>query len=241
MPIWPLLLALGGTGLQMAGARKSQKEADKAYSAEMERQKKYRAQAQAAFETNAAGASRGEADAAQKLGAERFKQGYDATEAIPLTTASAVAPLQKSATTTNTNREQRRQERTDTQRSNLMGFSEWELQRAIENLLAQQQMNLAQNYAGGSQNILPLELDAASRAGQSLQGMGSLLSTAGMMAGLGSAISSPAGTVAERAATFQANPALQNALVDPSLLSGATSPNWAFSAGVKPFSLFGGD
>lgn len=238
--MWPLLLALAGTGFQIAGAKKSQKAADSAYSAEMQRQKVLRDQSQAVLGTSQGQMTPESVMSKTKAGAERHKAGYDAAEGVPLAASAATAPLQRSATTVNTNREQARQESSDTRRAGLMGYSEWELQRAIENLLNNQQLGLTQNFAQGSNSVLPLELQAAQRAGEGLTGFGSLLSTAGMMTGLAGATAPKVGNVVERAATMQANPALQSALVNPSLLANATNPNWAFGANVKPFSLFGG-
>jgi hypothetical protein len=212
--MWPLILALAGAGLQYAGAKRAEDKSNDKLQAELARQAAYRQRAQAIASQNITTSGADTANTQIDEGATRRRQAYENTQSVPLVSSAAAAPLQRSATSQSTQRQQGEQERSNQTRAGLMGYSEWELQQAIKNLLANQQLGLINNAAAGSQSVLPLELDAASHAGDSLAGAGQLLGTAGMMWGLGNAFAAPS----------------------PALTSGQTA---AFSAGAGPVSPAG--
>ncbi len=72
----------------------------------------------------------------------------------------------------------------DAVRARLAGYTDWDLKQAIKNLRAQQELQQIENFSRGSLSILPTELQSAAHAGDTLTGIGGLLSAAG---GVGSA------------------------------------------------------
>ena len=95
----------------------------------------------------------------------------------------------------------------------LGGRADWLLNQNVRDQRTTQELNRVSNFARGDlNNVVPVELNAAARKGDSLRGWGSLLSAAGMLAGtagaLGVGAGSGGGTVAQRAAVMKANPEL---------------------------------
>jgi hypothetical protein len=70
-------------------------------------------------------------------------------------------------------------------KSNLLSFNDVTFQNAINNMRAGQQLNTISNFMRGSSNVLPIELEAASRKGDNLKTLGTVLSTAGSVVGMG--------------------------------------------------------
>ena len=209
--IFPLIAALAGTGLQMAGASKARSEAERATRNEIARQQRLRQEAEAAAlmsreqstPENVAGQIQG--------GQQQAVENYDKVGQVPLSASATVAPAQRSSSAVNDKRNQEQTKASNQARGNVVGYNEWELQRQIKNLLAQSQLGTIGNFSRGSQGVLGLELQAAQHAGDSLSGAGQLLGMLGSVASLGSLFSS-APTVAGNASVFAENPALGAAL-----------------------------
>ena len=70
-------------------------------------------------------------------------------------------------------------------KSNLLSFNDVTFQNAINNIRAGQQLNTIGNFMRGSAGVLPVELEAASMKGDNLKTLGTLLSTAGSVVGMG--------------------------------------------------------
>lgn len=191
--MWPLILALAGVAAQTAAAQKVKKNSNSALMTELQRQQRIREEAQQAALLSAQQSTPQAVGETIARGQEERKQAYTDTQAVPLTSSAATAPLQRSATSMNDKRQTIERERSNQARGNLMGYNEWDLQRGIKNLLANQQLALMGNFAQGSQGVLPIELNAAQHSGDSLQGIGQLLSTAGMVGSMGSMFNQPSG------------------------------------------------
>lgn len=91
----------------------------------------------------------------------------------------------------------------------LLGFNDIQLGNALANARALEQQRQLGNFMQGSSNVLGLEMDAASRKGDSLKTIGSLLSAGGSIAGMGAGAgwwgakdAANAGTAVNNAAIF---------------------------------------
>lgn len=234
--MWPLILALAGTGLQMAGAQKAQKASKNALYAELERQRVLREQAQALAQANVQKSTPEGAETARRAGIQQHLQGYRQAADVPLMSSTAAAPMNRSSSAQSSQRLNTEMDKSNQQRAGLMGYSEWELQKAIQNLLTNQQLGVVGNFAAGSNRILPMELEAASHAGDSLAGIGSLLGTAGSVLGMSGALnglSSP--LVDQRALTYTTT----GAPMVPALGSGQSLwGNAVMAAPPKPYFNF---
>lgn len=70
-------------------------------------------------------------------------------------------------------------------KANLLSFNDVTFQNAINNMRAGQQLGTIGNFMRGSAGVLPVELEAASRRGDNLKTLGTVLSTAGSVVGMG--------------------------------------------------------
>jgi hypothetical protein len=70
-------------------------------------------------------------------------------------------------------------------KANLLSFNDMTFQNAINNIRAGQQLATTGNFMRGSAGVLPVEVEAASRKGDSLKTLGTVLSTAGSVVGMG--------------------------------------------------------
>jgi hypothetical protein len=70
-------------------------------------------------------------------------------------------------------------------KADMLSFNDVTFQNAINNMRSGQQLNTLSNFMRGSSNVLPIELEAASRRGDSLKTLGTALSTAGSIVGMG--------------------------------------------------------
>jgi len=196
--LYPLLLAglaasAAGTGMQMAGARKSRKAMEATRAAELARQKKYQEQAGKTFEASLSKSTRANADAAMAEGANRRTSAYDRiaagnqpTALNQVTTNRTVLP---GPTTANRSAEAWSQLVGGNQ-AKLGGTADWQLGQGIKDTRASQDLAVISDNARGSARILPSELEAASHKGDSLSGWGQLLQAAGAVAGM----AAPAGS-----------------------------------------------
>lgn len=174
------LAAAAGAGLQMAGNQKASNEMERKVRAELLRQKGYQQQAEAAYAQNA---KQNTAPVAQKeisTGAGERQAAYETAQAVPLTQGQASVvgnPLAMS--------EKVKLALSNQARSKMAGYDQWALARMLDNEQANQAIGTVNNFARGSNNVLPLELQRASHAGDSLNQIGQLVGLAGMLAGGG--------------------------------------------------------
>ena len=68
--------------------------------------------------------------------------------------------------------------------ANLQGYSNYGFQQGLKDLSANSQLGLIGNQARSAESVLPYELQSAANADSGLASLGSLLGTAGSLAGL---------------------------------------------------------
>lgn len=190
--IFPLLAALAGTGLQVAGNAQAQRAAESATAAEVARQRRLQQEAQAAAWASQQQSTPQAVKGTIKRGQDQAAQSYSKIEQIPLSANQAQQPVQQNATAVNDTRKQADTSRSNTARANVMGYNEWDLQRQIKNLLANSQLNMINNFSQGSQNVLGSELQSAAHAGDSLSGIGQIVGTLGALGSMANMFAAPA-------------------------------------------------
>lgn len=190
-----IALTAAGSVAQAAGQRRAQKAMDGAREAERIRQKGYQSQSDAALGESLANADKGTQDA-QKGKAEGDRNAAYA-EAVAATRAPVEATGDNLAgdTAGNTvvNTEMARQGAANLgfagqqggAKANLLSFNDVQLGNALYNARQLQEQARIGDAMRGSAGVLDLEMAAASRRGQGLQTLGSLLSAGGTIAGIG--------------------------------------------------------
>lgn len=190
-----LALAAAGTATQAAGQRKAQKAMSGAREAERIRQKGHQDASNAVLEKSMGGADKSAQDATEAEALAARKAASDAAVAdvrAPLEatgenlagdqTANAVIEAEQAAQAAKSLGYAGQQ---GGAKAKLLSFNDLNFANAINNARAAQEQARIANFAKGSADILPIELEAASRKGQGLQTLGSALSAAGMITGMG--------------------------------------------------------
>jgi hypothetical protein len=190
-----LALTAAGSAAQAAGARRAAKAMAGARTAESIRQKGFQDQATQVNDQSLSKSGRASTDADMKAAGEA--RAADAAAA----TSEVRAPIE--ATGQNLAGDQAGNQVMMTEgdaqaarnlgyagqqgaaKANLLSFNDVTFQNAINNMRSGQQLNTLSNFMRGSSNVLPIELEAASRRGDNLKTLGSLLSTAGSVVGMG--------------------------------------------------------
>jgi hypothetical protein len=97
----------------------------------------------------------------------------------------------------------------------LGGVQQWQMNQQVRDNTTERELNrITRESRGDMNNVVPAQLNDASRKGDALMGWGSLVSSLGKLAGTAGGLNGGggAGGVAERASVFQENPALGDAL-----------------------------
>lgn len=200
VPILALAAAAAGTGLQMAGTQKAKTAMNNRTMEELLRQQGIQGKAAKEFAQSLQGS--GEEVTQQQLQeGETEKAGlYDQLQSVPL--AAGSQPLVGGSSPVQNLRDSAQMSLSNQGRARLGRYDKWMLDQAVKNLHSGQMQSIYGQEAQRSQNVLPLELQDASHAGDNLTGigqglgiLGSLLSM-GSMSGLGGA-----STAASSAAT----------------------------------------
>ena len=243
------LVATGaGTAMQAAGAKKSRQAMDAAANAERQRQQAYQREADALF-----------AESLSKQGAQQQISNISNAEASRVATTQGAqqaapvvsVPTQGATPTVVADETSARVGAGNTQaaqdaatRAALGSFGDVQLGNALLNTrYGQQQGQIGRNMQG-SASVLGLEMDAASRRGDSLKGLGSLLNAGGQIAGLGAGMGWGAPTAAVPAASTMGKITASSVLpttgsitnygVDPSMFALKNPNNWIYNQGVRP-------
>lgn len=190
-----LALTAAGTAASAAGQRRAEKAMDGAREAERIRQKGFEDESKSVLDTSMASAEKANQD--QYEAGALAKRQADAAAA----TGEVRAPIE--ATGQNLAGDQSANTLIETERAaqgakalnfagqqggakaKMLSFSDLNFNNAINNARALQNQNLIANLAKGSAGVLPIELEAASRKGQGLKTLGTLLSAAGTITGIG--------------------------------------------------------
>ena len=190
-----MALTAAGTAASAAGQKRAQKAMDGAREAERIRQKGFEDQSTAVLEGSMTNADKANQDQYEAGALSKRKSDAEAA------TADVRAPIEASGQ--NLAGDQSANVLIDTERAaqgakalnfaNLQGgakakilsFSDLNFNNAINNARALQDQGLIANSARGSAALLPGDLEAASRKGQSLRTLGTLLQAAGTVTGIG--------------------------------------------------------
>lgn len=187
----PLVTALVSAGLQEAGAQQAEHAANRATGAEIDRQAKYRKEAQAKWEASLKASTPEAAKTVMDAGTQQRNADYAQQQAVPLTQGATpgVGGTQRVVTAPS---HASQDLLANAARARLSGYTEWDLQQGIKDLRAEQALSQISNFSRGSENILPMELNHAAHSGDSLASIGSLIGLAGSLYGGASAISNTA-------------------------------------------------
>ncbi len=193
-PIVALALTAAGTAATAAGVRKAQKAQDGAREAERIRQKGYQTEADARAAENLASTNKGATDTGMKKAEDERKAASDAAVAevrAPVEPTGAnlagdgsAAKLVAGENATQAAKGLGYAIQQGAAKARLAGFNDVGFENALLNARTNQDIARIANFAKGSSDVLPVELEAASRKGQGLRTVGSLLSTAGTVYGL---------------------------------------------------------
>ena len=193
--IFALALTAAGSAAQAAGARRAAKAMAGARTAESIRQKGFQDEATRINDQSLSKSGRASTDADMKAANEARAAEADAAVAdvrAPVEAAGAnLAGDQSGNQVMITEADAARNKNLGyaTQqgraKADLLSFNDITFQNAINNMRSGQQLNTISNFMRGSSNVLPIELEAASRRGDNLKTLGTALSTAGSVVGMG--------------------------------------------------------
>ncbi len=177
-----LALSAAGTGVSMAASKQEQDKMNERATQEMQRQKGFQKQATGEFEKSLgqSGVERAKADTSK--GSQILQDQYAKTASLPTGAESASASLPTSQVSEERAGAQNQAARVS--QANLGGISEWDINQWIKNLRAQQQLGHIANFARGSANVMPWEIQAASNSRAGEHALGTGLGLAGSLLGL---------------------------------------------------------
>jgi hypothetical protein len=194
-PLIALALTAAGTAASAAGARKAQKAQAGAREAERWRQKGFQDEADARASENFGKTGKDATDAGMAKAESDRKSAADAAVAdvrAPIeATGANLAGDSSAAKVINTeNASQAARSlgyalQQGAAKAKLSSFNDVGFENAINNARTNQDIARIANFAKGSADVLPVELEAAAQKGQGLRTLGSILSTAGTVAGVG--------------------------------------------------------
>lgn len=190
-----LSLTAAGSAAQAAGARRAAKAMEGARVAESIRQKGFQDEASKVVDQSLSKSGRGATEQGMKEAAAERAAAADAAvaevrkpvEAVGSNIAGDQSGNKVMATESDLQAAKNLGFATQQGRakSDLLSFNDVTFQNAINNIRAGQQLATTGNFMRGSAGVLPVELEAASRKGDNLKTLGTVLSTAGSVVGMG--------------------------------------------------------
>lgn len=207
-------LAAAGAGASYAGAQQSKQAMERTMAAEIARQRRYQQESGEIVNKRIAESGSDTAQLEMRSGALKRQAAFEQAQQQPLHGPDQFAVDAERPTTVDVGNRLRTQSE-NIQQAALGGYTEWELQQLIKQMRASQKAGLIGSIARDSSSVLPIELQAASRKGDTLQGLGQLLGVAGSLTGLAGALYQPAAaasTVARGAAQTAYTPAYMKGL-----------------------------
>ncbi len=194
-PLIALALTAAGTAASAAGVRKAQKAQAGAREAERTRQKGFQSEADARAAENLASTNKGATDSGMAKAEAERKAASDAAVAevrAPVEAAganlagdSSGARVVAGENATQAAKGLGYAIQQGAAKAKLAGFNDVGFENALLNARTNQDIARIANFAKGSSDVLPVELEAAAQKGQGLRTLGSVLSTAGTVAGIG--------------------------------------------------------
>lgn len=203
MAFWiPLILAAAGAGASYAGQRQSAQAQANVWSQYRSRNKKREAEAAQTFDQNLAKSGADTAQADMDAGAQQRENVYAKLNSVSGGAPLPTAPTANSTVATPTLANRALVKNSGSVWNKMLGKAEaklgslqdWQLAQNVRNNRTEQELNrITQESKGDLNNVVPVELSAAAHKGDALQGWGTLLSAAGMISGVGGALSSAPG------------------------------------------------
>lgn len=200
LEIAALALAAAGTGASIYGGQQAREAMDDKTRAELLRQRGYEKENKATFAESLKGATPESAKQQIDSGEAKALAEYEKQAAIPIAATSglSVAPAANQAVDTERNAGFGRL--IGRPNATMQGFNNYTLQQFIKNAMANRQLGVTGHLSQSSQDVLPLELQGAAHAGDTMQGIGSILSALGGVAGVAGGLSAGAGVASSTAA-----------------------------------------
>ena len=201
---------LGGSTMQMAAGQAEKNAMNDATGRELKRQQDYARQGQAAFEASLAQSRPQAVEDQMKQGSAQAAAEYAKVQQNQLPGLSQgtaqITPNAQLAATENALVGARVGQQ-NAAASALQGYQSSDVAQSLKNLEANTRLGQISDFAKSSERVLPMELQSASHSQDTLKGIGSLLSTAGSLAGLYGVMSptaAPAALTSGQGAAFQA-------------------------------------
>jgi hypothetical protein len=187
----PIAISLAAAATQYAGAKKAQDKMDSTAEAELLRQRKYSGEGAATFKKSLSESGSEQAGKQIGAGAAAMQQRYEGMPAL----GTSAAPSLAGSPSTSVEAAGRNQltSMSNVARARLMGYNEWDVNQALKNLRAQQALGVTSGLSQASEQPLGMEIQQASHAGDTLQGIGRLLGAVGGVAGMMSSAGGSAG------------------------------------------------
>jgi hypothetical protein len=212
LEIAALAAMAGGTGMGMAASSMEKGAMNQATQDELNRQQEYARKGQAAFEKSFEQSTPEAVAAQQAAGATKAAQEYTKLQNQDVlgkglqSQWGAVSPNEQLVATENALVGGRVGQQ-NTAAARLQGYGQSALDQQLKDQEARTQLGQISQFAQASQNVLPLELQAAQNSQAGLAGAGQLLTTAGSLAGLYGMMSpaaAPGALTSGQGAAFQA-------------------------------------
>lgn len=169
-------ISAAGAGAQMAGAEQSKSKANAAVNAELQRQRALQDQAAQVYQQSKNQSTSGEAQTGIKAGQQERLGAYQQAQSLPLSFSQPGTQIGKAVVNA---RDAATLDLSNRARSALAGYDQWMLQRMIQQQQSGNLLGVTSNLARSSGNVLPMELNSASHAGDSLNGIGGMLGQVG--------------------------------------------------------------
>lgn len=181
-----LALAAAGTGVSVAGQRRQQRDMNDALRASLAEQDEYQRKTTPIVEQNIEASGSGPAMSDISMGAQNAAELYRRLQALPV--SGEPSPVTDQIVQTGLNE---RVNRANLAQAGLQGYNEQAFQQWLRNQNVGNQLNVLTNFSRGSAATTPYRIQNAQQRGQDLAAIGSLLSTAGTLGGIYSAVQTP--------------------------------------------------
>ena len=195
LEIGGLLATLAGTEVQEYAGAQEQSKMNSDVAANLAAQQQYQKQGQSLVQDNINANTPQAAGQAIASGTSAAQNEYSKANAIPLTSSTGNSAVSNSGGQTGNIVGQDSKAQVglnNAQAAPLQGYNDWQVGQWIKNLQTQTGLNQLQNFSQSRNSVLPLQLAGDRNSESGLMGLGSLLSTAGGLAGLFGATAAPA-------------------------------------------------
>lgn len=220
LPVVAAALAVAGAGASVAGQQKAKSAMNQQTMAELIRQRGIQDKASDEFAKSLGQSGKDTADSQIQEGQKQKESGYAAAQGVPLGLGSV--PLVGGGSPILNLQDQAQMSQSNRSRAKLGSYDKWQLDQMVKNARANQQQGIFGQQASRSQSILPMELQDASHAGDTLNNWGTALGLASTIASLGSTAGVGAGTTAANTAASTGTTAVNGyGWVAPALTAGA--------------------